>query len=261
MNRLFLVPLLLLLLLISGVIISLIVYVPPSSLARAFLSKETLFALRLSIGTSMGATFFALILGVPSGYLLARKQFRGKIILDTLLDLPMVMTPLVAGVGLLFLFGRGVFGTFMQQFGPEILFTPWGALLAQTFVAAPLINRSSRAAFEAVDIRYEWAAATLGLKPFGVFIRITLPMAGTGILSGMILAWARAIGEFGATLMVAGATRLRTETLPIAVYLNITSGELDIAIACALLLLVLGFFLLILFKRIGQISHPSWHQE
>jgi molybdate transport system permease protein len=256
LSRLFLLPFAVLALLVSGVVLSLFIHVPPASLGEAFLSRETFFALRLSLMTSMGATALALVLGVPSGYLLARKFFWGKSILDTLLDLPMIMTPLVAGVGLLFLFSSGAGGQFMRQLGTDILFTPWGAVLAQTFVAAPLVTRSSRAAFESVDIRYEWAGSTLGLNRFSVFYRITLPMAGRGILAGTVLAWARAMGEFGATLMVAGATRFRTETLPIAVYLNITSGELDIAIACALLLVMSGFVLLLMLKKIGG-THGS----
>ena len=161
------------------------------------------------------------------------------------------MTPLIAGVGLLFLFGRNGLGGILGQWDLHILFTPWGAVIAQAFIAAPIITRSSRAAFEATSFRFEWAGATLGLNPCQVFFRITLPMAKQGLLSGIVLAWARAVGEFGATLMVAGATRFRTETLPIAVYLNITSGEIETALSAAWILMVCGFSMVLLLKLFG----------
>jgi molybdate transport system permease protein len=162
------------------------------------------------------------------------------------------MPPLVAGVGLLFLFGNTFLGSHLALMGISLIFSPWGAVLAQTFIAAPIIARSSKSAFEEVSPRYEWAAQTLGLKPMGTFFRVTLPMARQGILSGIVLAWARAIGEFGATLMVAGATRMKTETLPIAVFLNISSGELGIALSCALILIAVGFIVLLILKQIGN---------
>ena len=149
-------------------------------------------------------SLLALILGVPTGYFLARTTFPGKQILDTFLDLPLVIPPLVAGVGLLFLFGRGMLGGTLEEWGIHILFTPWGAVLAQSFVACPIVMRTSRAAFERSGYRYEWAAATLGLRPSRVFFQVSLPLARQGILAGTILGWTRAMGEFGATLMVAG---------------------------------------------------------
>ena len=196
-------------------------------------------------------------MGIPTGYLLARRSFKGKIILDTLLDLPLAMTPLVAGVGLLFLFGQDLLGRMTTSLGIHVLFSPYGAVLAQAFIATPIMTRSSKAAFMAVNPRYEMAAQTLGLRPYQVFFRITLPMARHGILAGTILSWARAVGEFGATLMVAGATRFKTETLPIAVYLNISSGELGIALSCALLLIATGFILLLLLKWLGHTPQPE----
>jgi molybdate transport system permease protein len=189
---------------------------------------------------------------VPAAYVLARRNFFGKAFIDILLELPLVMTPLVAGVGLLFLFGEKIMGGLLAELGIRIIFTPWGAIAAQTFIAAPIFIRSCRTAFEGLDRRYELAGQTIGLTPFQVFFLITLPLARQGILTGAMLAWARALGEFGATLMVAGATRFRTTTLPISVYLNISSGELDLALACALLLLMAGFLLLMAVKWVGR---------
>jgi len=252
LHRLCFIALFLLAFLVAGVLFALIFRLSFKELLDSISSQEVLFALRLSLLTSFGAIIIALILGLPSGYLLARRSFRGKAILDTLLDVPLVMTPLVAGVGLLFLFGQTFLGRHLARVGINFIFSPWGAVLAQAFIAAPIIARSGKSAFEEVSPRYEWAAQTLGLKPFQTFFLVTLPMARQGILSGVVLAWARAIGEFGATLMVAGATRMKTETLPIAVFLNISSGELGIALSCALILIAVGFIILLILKQIGN---------
>ena len=245
------IPLILLVLLVGGVLFALLFRLPLTDLWQAINSRETLFALRLSLFSSITAAILALALGVPSGYLLARKRFFGKTLVDSLLDIPLVMPPLVAGVGLLLLLGQTFWGRHLAAWGIRVVFSPMGAVVAQTFIAAPIVIRSSKAAFEAVSPRFEQAAQTLGLRPFQLFLRITLPLARQGILSGTVLAWARAMGEFGATLMVAGATRMRTETLPIAVYLNISSGELGTALACAWMLMGSGFILLVILKWIG----------
>jgi molybdate transport system permease protein len=251
MRYLCLLPVGLLVLLISGVLAGLLIQLPLPSTLATLDPAEFLFALRLTLLTSGAATLIALIIGVPSGYFLARHAFMGKALIDTLIDLPMVMTPLVAGVGLLFLLGHDAVRRVLDGLGIALLFSPWGAVLAQTLIAAPIMTRTSRSAFAALDNRYEQAAQTLGLKPYQVFLRICLPMARSVILSGLVLCWARAIGEFGATLMVAGATRFKTETLPIAVYLNISSGELGIALVCAWMLIMTGFLVLLLMRWIG----------
>jgi len=257
MNRVFLLPLVVLSLFTAGVLSALFFRLSPGEIIAALASEETRFALRLSLMTSIASTFLSLILGVPTGYFLARTDFPGKVILDTFLDIPLVITPLIAGVGLLFLFGQNMLGARLGEWGIHILFTPWGAVLAQTFVAAPIVMRSSRAAFERVGPRYEWAAATLGLRPSQVFFQISLPLARQGIMAGTVLGWTRAMGEFGATLMVAGAIRFKTETLPTAVYLNISSGELGTALSCAWVLMTTGFVLLLALRWIGQPPRPE----
>jgi len=251
------IPLVILSVLVAGVLLALLFRLSIDELLTAIISPETLFALRLSIMTSITAASIAIVLGLPSGYILARRSFPGKAILDTLLDIPLVMTPLVAGVGLLFLFGNTFLGKDLAHLGIDIIFSPWGAVVAQAFIAAPIITRNSKASFEQVSPKFEKAAQTLGLRPVQIFLRITLPLAKKGILSGIVLAWARAMGEFGATLMVAGATRMKTETLPIAVHLNISSGELGIALACAWMLIGTGFILLLILKWIGNGSRQK----
>lgn len=254
MNRLFAIPLTVCLLFTAAVLGALFFRLSPHDILSALASEETRFALRLSLTTSLVSTALAICLGVPTGYFLARTSFPGKAILDTFLELPLVITPLIAGVGLLFLFGHTMLGHLLGAWGIQILFTPWGAVLAQTFVACPIIIRSSRASFERVGERYELAAATLGLRPSQVFFRISLPLARQGILAGIVLGWTRAMGEFGATLMVAGAIRFKTETLPTAVFLNISSGELGVALSCAWVLMATGFVFLLALRWIGH-SH------
>ena len=228
-------------------------------LTGALRHPETLYALRFSLMVSAGAMAAAILIGVPAAYFLARRGFWGKSVLETVLDIPLVMPPLIAGVGLLFLFGRNLLGEPLAALGIHLVLTPWGAVAAQTFVATPIVIRSARASFESVDHGYEEAARTLGLSGLTIFLRVNLPLAGRGVASGLILAWARTMGEFGATLMVAGATRFRTETLPIAVYLNISSGEVGIAVSCALVLLGTAFLLLMTTRLIqtGQAGGRS----
>ncbi len=253
MKRLLLyIPLSILMLFVCGVLAALLFHVSPGDVWHSLLSPETRFALRLSMLTSSAALLLSLALGVPSGYALARSSFPGQAIIDTLLDLPLVMTPLVAGIGLLILFGQDWLGGSLSALGLRLIFTPAGAIAAQTFIAVPIVVRSSRAAFEGVNRRYEMAARTLGLGEPSIFVRITLPLARQGILTGAVLAWARALGEFGATLMIAGATRFKTATLPVSVYLNIGSGDLSAALACAWILLLLGFVLLLAVKLLGR---------
>lgn len=247
-----LLPTILLLLLILGVLVGLFLHLPFSGILTVLASEETCFALRLTLLTSAGATAIAVLLGVPAGHFLARQTFRGKILVDTLIDLPMTMPPLVAGVGLLFLLGNDAVRHSLDRLGIELMFTPMGAVFAQVLIIAPIMTRTSRSAFAAIDTRFEQAARTLGLKPGQVFLRVSLPMARPVLLGGVVLCWARAVGEFGATLMVAGATRFKTETLPIAVYLNISSGELGMALVCAWLLIFTGFIVLLVMRWIGS---------
>ena len=238
----------------AGVLFALATQTTPGDMVTALLSPETLFALRLSLVVSLTAVALSLIIGLPTAYLLAQSRFPGKFFIEIFLDLPLVMTPLVAGMGLLFLFGPELLGDAAVSAGLDILFSPSGAVAAQTFIATPIIIRNCKTAFEEQDYHYAWAGQNIGLSPFQIFVYITLPMIGHEITSSAILAWTRAMGEFGATLMVAGATRFKTETLPVAVYLNITSGETGIAVACAWLLILMGFFLLLLLKALQKAS-------
>ncbi|MCO7544768.1 molybdate ABC transporter permease subunit [Stutzerimonas nitrititolerans] len=188
-------------------------------------------ALALSLKVAGWATAITLVLGVAVGYLLARKRFPGRELLDTLLTLPMVMPPTVLGYYLLVLMGkRSAFGAWLyESFGINLIFTWQGAVIAASVVAFPLVFKPARAAFEAVDGQLEQAARVLGISELAVFFRVTLPLAWRGILAGVLLAFARALGEFGATLMVAGSIPGKTQTLSIAVYEAVQAGQDDVA--------------------------------
>lgn len=207
-------------------------------------------ALALSLKVAGWATAITLVLGVGVGYLLARGRFPGRELLDTLLTLPMVMPPTVLGYYLLVLLGRrSTFGAWLHDsFGISLIFTWQGAVIAASVVAFPLVFKPARAAFEAVDGQLEQAARVLGISELAVFFRVTLPLAWRGILAGVLLAFARALGEFGATLMVAGSIPGKTQTLSIAVYEAVQAGQDDVAnllvlitsVVCVTVLLIAG---------------------
>ncbi len=181
----------------------------------------------LTLKVALWATAINLVLGVAVGWLLARKRFIGREFIDAVLTLPLVLPPTVLGYYLLVLVGkRGWLGSWLQEsFGINLIFTWQGAVIAATLVSFPLVLRSARGAFEAVDTQLENAARVLGLGEWAVFARVTLPMAWPGILAGTLLVFARSLGEFGATLMVAGSIPGRTQTLSMAVYEAVQAGQ------------------------------------
>jgi molybdate transport system permease protein len=207
-------------------------------------------ALALSLKVAGWATGLNLLFGVGAGWLLARKRFPGRELLDALLILPMVLPPTVLGYYLLVLIGRrGWLGAWLYEtFGIQLIFTWQGAVIAATLVAFPLVLKAARTAFEGVDPQLERAARVLGLGEWALFFRVSLPMAWPGILAGALLAFARALGEFGATLMVAGSIPGKTQTLSIAVYEAVQAGQdgqanwlvLITSITCVVVLLSAG---------------------
>lgn len=194
-------------------------------------SAPAWIALTLSLKVACWATAIDVVLGIALGYLLARGRFPGRELLDALLTLPMVMPPTVLGYYLLVVLGRnGPLGGWLQlSFGINLIFTWQASVIAAAVVSLPLILKSARSAFETVDLQLEQAARVLGIAPLGVFLRVTLPLAWHGVLAGALLAFARAMGEFGATLMVAGSIPGKTQTLSIAVYEAVQAGQDDSA--------------------------------
>jgi molybdate transport system permease protein len=202
-------------------------------------SGPVLAALALSLGTTAISLALTIAAGLPLAFLLARRQFRGKILVETIVDLPIVLPPAVAGLALLLVFGRrGVFGSALEPAGIEIAFTTAAVVLAQTFVSAPFFVRSARAGLAGVDRDLEDAARVDGASEWGVFASVTLPLAAPALAAGLVITWARALGEFGATIMFAGNVVGRTQTLPLVVYGEFQGGDLDASIAAAAILVV-----------------------
>ncbi|MGD9894063.1 MAG: ABC transporter permease [Dehalococcoidia bacterium] len=209
-------------------------------------------ALRLSLITSTFTLLIAILGGTPLAYLLARRSFPGKRIVDTLIDLPIVLPPVVAGVALLMAFGRrGVFGDELQAAGIDLAFTTTAVVLAQIFVSAPFYIRSAKAGFQSVDQTYEQMAYTLGASRISTFIRVTLPLAMPAVLGGIVLCWARALSEFGATMMFAGNFRGTTQTMPLAV-MTAMESDLFAALSISVILLAISFVTLLVFRLFSR---------
>ncbi len=222
-----------------------------SALITSIMSKEIQFAIKLSLLTSIISTFLCIIISVPASYALARYKFIGKNFINTILDIPLALPPLVAGVGLLLLFGTTSFGKALSSIGINFVFTTLGIIVAQFFVNISFMLRIMRSTFEGINPRYEYVAKTLGCSDTQVFWKVSLPMSKAGLLAGSIITWSKAIGEFGAALMVAGATRMKTETLPISLYLNMSCGELNLAISVATILIIVSIVSLFVFEKYG----------
>jgi molybdate transport system permease protein len=226
-------------------LVGLVTRAPWSTLPNELARPLVLDALRLSLVCSLLATAFAAALGLPLAWLLARREFRGRSLVRALVLMPMVLPPVVGGVALLLAFGRrGLVGRWLDAaFGFTLPFTTAAAVLAETFVALPFLVIAAEAGFRQVSRAYEEAAATLGAtRPYS-FRRVTLPLAAPALAAGAALAWARALGEFGATITFAGNFPGRTQTMPLAVYLALESNP-DAAIALSLVLLLVSLAVL-----------------
>lgn len=202
-------------------------------------------ALVLSLATTSATLVLTIVFGTPLGWLLARREFRGKALVETLVDLPLVLPPAVAGIALLLVFGRtGALGGPLEAAGIALPFTTGAVVLAQAFVAAPFFVRAARNGFAVVEREVEDAARADGADGWAVFRHVTVPLAQPALAGGLVMAWARALGEFGATIMFAGSVEGRTQTLPLAVYgLFQTSLDASIAAAAILVLAALGVLL------------------
>jgi len=214
-------------------------------------------ALVLSATTSVVSLAIIMVVGTPIAYTLARARFRGAKIIDALIDLPIILPPAVAGIALLMAFGRrGVLGPTLEDMGVSVGFTMSAVVIAQVFVAAPFYIRTARAGFLRVDRTLEEAAADLGATPMRTFFRVTLPMARGSLLAGGILAWARALGEFGATIMFAGNRQGVTQTMPLAIYERFSAGDLNAALVLSAVLLAMSVTFLVIVRVIGEESSP-----
>jgi molybdate transport system permease protein len=228
--------------------------IPSGALGESIDDPVVREALTLSMLTTTVTLVVAVVLGTPVAWLLARYRFRGRDVLDTLIDLPMVLPPAVAGVALLMAFGRrGTFGPFLSDtFGIELPFTTAAVVLAQAFVATPFYVKAAKSGFESVDRELEHVATTLGVSRLQTFWSITVPLALPALLGGAVMCWARALGEFGATIMFAGNFMGRTQTMPLAIYQTMESGRLNTALVLSGILVVVSFTILIVFKALAR---------
>lgn len=243
---------LLFLIFITVPLISLFTRVSPEDFLTALSSPLARDALWLSAVTATFSTAVVVILGTPLAYVNARFPYPGRDIVDTLTDLPIVLPPTVAGLALLMAFGRnGLLGQYLDLFGIQIAFTTVAVVIAQIFVASPFYIRQARSSFEAVDVDYESAARTLGATPVQTFFKVTLPLAAGSLLSGIIMTFARALGEFGATLMFAGNFQGKTQTMPLAIYGEMQS-DMALSVALAILLVVFSFGIILIVKYLGR---------
>ena len=236
---------------LAGPVIGLVWRAPWSSLADTVGQPGFRTALRLSLVTSAWATVAALTLGLPLAWVLARHRFPGRRLVRAIALVPLVLPPVVGGVALLLAYGRrGLLGQWLDDwFGVTLPFTTAGAVVAQTFVALPFVVLTAEAAFRSLDLRYEDAARTLGAGRWTVFRRVTLPLSAPALAASAVLAWARALGEFGATITFAGNSPGRTTTVPLEVYVLLESGGLDGAIVLSLVLLAVSVGVLVVLRE------------
>lgn len=239
--------------------------IPPSKMLADLATPAAVTALRLSIRTTFAAVVATVVFGTPLAYWLSRARFRGKRLLEAAVQMPIVVPPAVAGVGLLLVLGRrGMLGPALDAVHLSVAFSTAAVVIAQAFVAGPFFVVAARQAFDAIDGDLVAVSRTLGASPMRTFGTVELPLAAGGLLAGAALSWARALGEFGATMLFAGNLPGVTQTLPLAIYTALDSG-LDVAVAMAALLLFSAFALLLLIRlldwRIGRTASARRREE
>jgi molybdate transport system permease protein len=238
-------------------VLAIFVNTSPSRLLASLGDRQSLDALRLSLETSAIAVAIIVLVGTPAAYLLARRSFRGHAAVLTLLELPLVLPPAVAGIGLLAALGpQGILGGALATAHLQLELSTAAVVVALIFVAAPFYLRQAHAAFAAVDRTYLEAAQALGAREFGLFRRVAVPLARPGLTAGLALAWARALGEFGATLMFAGSFQGVTQTAPLAIYDEFASDFPAALALSAILVIVSGALLLTVKLLVGAGASP-----
>jgi molybdate transport system permease protein len=232
-------------------IVALFTQVPLGDVPRLLRDPAVRDTLAVTVRTNAVANALILAVGTPAAYLLGTRRFRGRALMITVIELPLVLPPAVAGIGLLAAFGAGgLFGGDLARAGIVLPFTEWAVVLAVVFVASPFYLRQAIAAFESVDPTLTDAARTLGASPLRTFARIALPLAAGGLAAGWVLAFARGVGEFGATIMFAGNVRRETQTLTLAIYEQLELN-FDVALSIGILLVLLSAFVLISYKLLS----------
>ncbi len=238
-------------------IVALVTYQPLRDLINGFGTQVATDAIIVSLKTNSIAFVLMIGLGTPFAYIIARSEFRGRSVVTTLVELPLVMPPAVAGLGLLVAFGRfGLLGGTLSAFGIDLAFTPAAVVIAILFVASPFYLRGAIAAFEAIDPTLTDVARTLGAGPVRLMLRVGIPLAASGLGAAAAVAFARGVGEFGATILFAGSFQGTTQTLPLAVY-SLFDANLDQAIAIGVLLIIVSAAILLTAKLLARSWTPS----
>lgn len=233
-------------------VVSLFVKSPLDATLRSLYDPVVMDALKLSLMTSTLTTLTVVLMGTPIAYVNARFHYFGRDIADSLIDLPVIMPPAVAGIALLMAFGRmGILGHYLNAFGFGIAFTTLAVIIAQVFVSSPFYIRQAKTSFEDVDSTFEDAARTLGASRVYTFFHVILPIASNGLISGAIMAFARSLGEFGATIMFAGNFQGRTQTMPLAIY-TAMQGDLNVSLCLAIILVIISFVVIALVKMLTR---------
>lgn len=249
-NWLFAGPGLLLIFLLGLPLLALFLRAAGNNFLIDALSSTALQALRLSLVTSLISVTVSVLLGTPLAYILARWNFPGRSAVELLVDLPVVLPPSVAGLALLIAFGRqGLFGSLLSPLGISLPFTTMAVIIAQTFVSAPLFVRSARVGFAGIDPQLEEAALVEGANQWQMFRDVMFPLAGKALVSGAMMTWTRALGEFGATILFAGNLPGVTQTMPLAIYLGF-ERNLDVAVVLSVELALVSAILLILLRKV-----------
>ncbi|MDH4128315.1 MAG: ABC transporter permease [Spirochaetota bacterium] len=224
-------------------ILSLFYFFNGSLFVETLFSNRMLYSIRLSLITASIATFISVLIAIPAAYGLSRFNFKGKKLIDTILELPMVVSPAALGAMLLIFFNNP-FGNWFQSNGIQFVFTFYGIILAQFITTLGITTRLIKAAMDEIPKRYEDVARSLGASFFKSFYTITLPLSKRGIIAAAILTWAKALGEFGATITIAGSMPMNTETIPIAIYMKLSSADIEGTVALIFILIAIGLGIL-----------------
>jgi len=232
-----------------GILVSMLTFTDWSTFASALLSEEIMFAIRLSVITASIATVISMLIAVPVAYTISKADFWGKSFVDSLLDLPIVVSPVALGAALLVFFNTPV-GSAINNNVISFVFSVPGIVLAQVTVISALAIRLLKSTFDAIDPRFEQVSRTLGCSKPEAFFRVIIPLARDGLIASSILTWARAVGEFGATVTLAGATAMKTETLPIAIFLSLASADIGKAVALVFVLIIIAIIALFVIRKL-----------
>jgi len=237
--------------LFAGLILSLLYFYRTDTFAETLLSERTWFSIRLSLLSATAAMAISMAAAIPAAYSLSRYDFRGKQAVDTILELPMIVSPAALGAMLLIFFNNPL-GEWIQNHGMRFVFTSNGIILAQFVTTVGVATRLVKAALDEIPQRYEAVARTLGATPSAAFRSVTLPLCRKGIVAAAILTWAKALGEFGATITIAGTMAMQTETLPVAIYMRLATADIESTVVLILIITAIGLSTLYAVRHLSR---------